>query len=159
IVRDRLSRRVHTDIRAAGAFWAGRVAERAANRGGFAVWMRRAALEGTFYGLIARRALSPSLACMPGETVGNADLEAVQETPQGRRAFALMQVGEQHLAEAELHALWVDTAQDAIFDRSLVLVARAAGFNQLATDIELKGNPRPNGAGLVRLSPASGFLV
>ena len=57
--------------------------------------MRRAAQEGgTFYGLIARRALGPAIDCVPGETIGNADLDALVATPQGRRAFALLQVGE-----------------------------------------------------------------
>jgi soluble lytic murein transglycosylase-like protein len=146
-------------LRAGGAFWAGRIAERVGNRGQFAVWMRRAALEGaTFYGLIARRALGPAIACVPGATVGNADLEALMATPQGRRAFGLLQVGERRLAEAELRALWVDTAADGIFDRSIVLAAQAIGFTTLAADIEQSGLPRP-GAAPARLRPASGFLI
>jgi soluble lytic murein transglycosylase len=147
-------------LRAAGAFWAGHVAQRGGDRGDFAVWMRRAALEGgTFYGLIARRALDPLIACIPGGTIGNADLEALQATPQGRRAFALLQVGEHPLAEAELRALWVDTSRDGVFDRSIVLAARAVGFTQLAAEIEQRAVPQQNGAGLARLRPASGFLV
>jgi hypothetical protein len=145
---------------AAAAFWAGRVAQRSGDRGAFAVWMRRAALERhTFYGLIAQRALGPSLACIPDATLGNADLEALVTTPQGRRAFALLQVGEKRLAEAELRALWTDTAQDGVFDRSIGLTARAVGFTQLANEIEQKGAVQPNGTTLVRLQPASGFLV
>ncbi len=109
--------------------------------------MRRASLEGdTFYGLIARRALGPAVACVPSETLGNADMEALMATPQGRRAFALLQVGEKRLAEAELRALWTDTAQDGVFDRSIVLAARAVGFAQLAAEIEQNGIPRPDGA-------------
>ena len=147
-------------LRAAGAFWAGHVAQRGGDRGGFAVWMRRAAVEsGTFYGRIARRALDPSIACAAGGTIGNADLEALQGTPQGRRAFALLQVGEHPLAEAELRALWLDTARSGVFDRSIILAARAVGFTQLAAEIEQRGVPQPNGAGLTRLRPASGFLV
>ena len=147
-------------LRAAGAFWAARVAQRGGDRGKFAVWMRRAALEGdTFYGLIARRALGPAVACAPRETLGNADLEALLATPQGRRAFALLQVGEKRLAEAELRTLWADTAQDGVFDRSIVLAARAEGFTELAAEIEQHGMRRPDGANLVRLRPASGFLV
>jgi soluble lytic murein transglycosylase-like protein len=146
-------------LRAGGAFWAGRIAERMGNRGQFAVWMRRAALEGdTFYGLVARRALGPAVACVSGATIGNADLEALTATPQGRRAFALLQVGERRLAEAELRALWVDTAQDGIFDRSIVLAAHAVGFAQLAADIEQSGLPRPTAA-TARLRPARGFLI
>jgi soluble lytic murein transglycosylase len=147
-------------LRAAAAFWVGRVAEHGGDRGGFAVWMRRASLEGdSFYSLIARRALGPAVACLPNETLGNSDMEALLATPQGRRAFALLQVGEKRLAEAELRALWTDTAQDGVFDRSIVLAARAVGFTQLAAEIEQYGIPRPDGANLVRLRPASGFLV
>ncbi len=109
-------------LRAASAFWDAKVAQHAGDRGSFAVWMRRAALEGdTFYALIARRALGPAMACIAGETIGNADVEALLATAQGRRAFALLQVGERRLAEAELRALWVDTAQDGLFDRSIAL--------------------------------------
>src|SRR5271166_3315058 len=147
-------------LRAAGAFWTARVAQHGGDRGKFATWMRRAALEGdTFYGLIARRALGPAVACVPGETLGNADMEALLAAPQGRRAFALLQVAEKRLAEAELRALWSDTAQDGTFDRSIVLAARAVGFADLAAEIEQSGIPRPDGAALVRLRPASGFLV
>ncbi len=149
-----------TALRAAGAFWAARVAQRGGDRGKFAVWMRRAALEDdTFYGLIARRALGPAVACMAHETLGNADTEALLATPQGRRAFALLQVGEKRLGEAELRALWIDTRKDGVFDRSIVLAARAVGLTDLAAEIERNGMPRPDGATLVRLRPASGFLV
>ncbi len=146
--------------RAAGAFWTARVAQREGDRGRFAAWMRRAAQDGdTFYGLIARRALGPAIACAPAETPGNADVDALMATPQGRRAFALLQVGEKRLAETELRALWMDTAHDGVFDRSIVLAARAVGFTQLANEIEESGTPRPHGEPLVRLRPASGFLV
>jgi soluble lytic murein transglycosylase len=147
-------------LRASGAFWAARVAQRGGDRGRFTVWMRRAALEGdAFYGLIARRALGPAVACVSRETLGNADMDALLATPQGRRAFALLQVGEKRLAQEELRALWVDTAQDGVFDHSIVLAARAVGFAELAAEIEQNGTRRPTGANLVRLRPASGFLV
>lgn len=149
-----------SDVRAASAFWAGHVQQQLGNRGGFAVWMRRAALEGdAFYALIARRALGPALACVSGATVGNADIDALLDTPQGRRAFALLQVGEKRYAEAELRALWVDTAQDGVFDRSLALTAKAVGFGQLAGEIEQTGSARPDAVMPERLEPASGFLV
>ncbi len=147
-------------LRAASAFWAGHVQQELGNRGGFAVWMRRATLEGdAFYAMIARRALGPSLACAAGWTIGNADVDALQATAQGRRAFALLQVGEKRYAEAELRALWVDTAHDAAFDRSLALTAKAVGFTQLAAEIEQSGAARPDTVLPVRLEPASGFLV
>jgi soluble lytic murein transglycosylase len=147
-------------LRAASAFWAGRVKQRLSDRGGFAVWMRRAASEGdTFYGLIAERALGPSIACVADGTIGNADTDALVATPQGRRAFALLQVGEKRYAEAELRSLWVDTAQDGTFDRSVLLAARAVGFTSLAAEIERGGSVRPLEPLQARLQPAGGFVV
>jgi len=147
-------------LRAASAFWAGHVQQRLGNRGAFAVWMRRAALEGdAFYAMIARRALSPSAACASGATIGNADVEALLATPQGKRAFALIQVGEMRRAEAELRALWVDTKQDGVFHRSLALTAGALGFGQLAAEVEQSSAARRTVGMPTRLQPASGFLV
>lgn len=150
-------------LRAASAFWAGRIEQRRQDRGAFVVWMRRAALESdTFYGRIAHRALGPSIACLPGLAIGNADIDALLGTPQGRRAFALLQVGEKRYAEAELRALWMDTARDGVFDRSLILVARAVGFSQLASEVEQNGaamERRADESALPRLRPEGGFLV
>ncbi len=150
-------------LRAASAFWAGHVEQRRQDRGGFAVWMQRAADErDTFYGHIARRELGSSLDCLPGETIGNADVDALLATAQGRRAFALIQVGEKRYAETELRALWTDTAQDGTYDHALVLVTRALGFGQLATEIEQMGETmeqRSAEAALPALRPAGGFVV
>ncbi len=150
-------------LRAASAFWAGHVEQRLQDRGGFAIWMQRAALErDTFYGHVARRALGPSIACLPGETIGDADVDALLATAEGRRAFALLQVGEKRYAEAELRTLWADTAQDGTFDHALILVTRALGFSQLASEIEQVGESmdrRSAEAALPALRPAGGFVV
>jgi soluble lytic murein transglycosylase len=150
-------------LRAASAFWAGHVEQRRQDRGGFAIWMQRAAAQGdTFYGHIARRALGPSVVCLPTETIGNADVDALLATAQGRRAFALLQVGEKRYAEAELRTLWGNTAQDGTFDHALILVARTLGFNQLASEIEQieeSTERRSAEAALPRLRPAGGFVV
>ena len=150
-------------LRAASAYWAGHVEQRRQDRGGFAVWMQRAAQErDTFYGHIAHRALGPSIACLPGETIGNADVDALLATAQGRRAFALLQVGERRYAETELRTLWANTAQDGTFDRPLALIARAIGFNQLASEIEQVSESTQRSSAetaLPRLRPAGGFVV
>jgi peptidoglycan lytic transglycosylase len=152
-------------LRVAGAFWGARVAQHLGDRGRFAVWMHRAALEGdSFYALIARRTLGPGIACVASGTIGNADVDALMATAQGRRAFALLQVGERRLAEGELRALWVDTAQDGSLDNAILLVARAVGFAQLASEIDQGPRAQSNGAqsnggSLAKLQPAQGFLV
>ena len=147
-------------LRAASAFWVAKAAQYSGDHGHFAIWMRRAALEGdTFYALIARRAVGSAMACLAGKTIGNADTEALLTTAQGRRAFALLQVGEKRLAEAELRSLWVDNAQDGLFDRAIAAVARAIGFTRLVSEIERNPVASSNRAVPDRLQPAQGFVV
>ena len=158
-VRRRLSRRLHDAIRCCRRLLGGCVALREGDRGEFAVWMRRAAMEGdTFYGALPVVRLDRGVR-LPGGTIGNADVEALSAAPRGRRAFALLQVGEKRLAEAELRTLWLDTARDGAFDRPLALVAGAVGFTQLEAEIERNDLRRPDGAAFVKLRPASGFLI
>jgi soluble lytic murein transglycosylase len=149
--------------RAAAAFWLARVEQREENRGDQTIWLRRAAQEhDTFYGHLARRALDPSPACFAGGTIGDADIDTLLATPQGRRAFALLQIGERRRAETELRALWLDTRPDASYGRALVLVARAVGLSQFAEDVQSDGLAEEQAAGqrtLPRLRPNGGFVV
>jgi len=147
-------------LRAAGAYWAARAAQRQADRSASVVWLRRAAQEtDTFYGRIAARALGPSFACLPGETLGTADIDALVTTPEGRRAFALLQVGEHRRAEAELRALWADAGQDAIFARPLALLARAVGLTQFAAELRAAALPAQEAPSPPELHPAGGFVI
>jgi soluble lytic murein transglycosylase-like protein len=147
-------------LRAAGAFWAARTAQRQGDRSASVVWLRRAAQEtDTFYGRIAGRVLRPSLACPSGQMLGTADLDALRATPEGRRAFALLQVGEKGRAEAELRALWADTGQDAVFARPLALLARAVGFTQFAAELRIATFPAPKAPLPPSLHPAGGFVI
>jgi soluble lytic murein transglycosylase len=147
-------------LRAAGAFWVARAAQRQADHSASVVWLRRAAQEiDTFYGRIAGRMLGPSLACLPGETLGTADLDAMRATPEGSRAFALLQIGEKRRAEAELRALWADAGQDAIFARPLALLARAVGLTQFAAELRAAALPAPEAAPPPQLHPAGGFVI
>ena len=150
--------------RAAAAFWLARARGQAADRGEQTVWLRRAAQEpGTFYGHLARRALGPSpLACRTEGTIGGADTDVLLATPQGRRAFALLQAGERRRAETELRALWLDTRPDPDYGRALLLVARAVGLTQFAADVQSDGLAEEQAAGqrtLPRLRPNGGFIV
>jgi soluble lytic murein transglycosylase len=148
-------------LRAAGAYWAARAAQREADHSASVVWLRRAAQEtGTFYGRIAGRALGPSsTACLPGETLGVADIDALVATPEGRRAFALIEVGEKRRAEAELRALWADAGQDSALARPLALLAQAAGLPQFAWELRAFTLPAPDGPLPPQLHPAGGFVI
>jgi soluble lytic murein transglycosylase len=155
-------------LRAAAAFWTARLAEQAHDRGGRIFWLRRAAREtGTFYGPVARRALNPIVSCLPSATSGrpmltNADVDALMATAAGRRSFALLQVGERGRAEAELRTLWLDSGPRPALGRSLILVAKAVGLDQFATELRNDTDAAEAALGkfeLPLLRPAGGFRL
>lgn len=154
--------------RAAASFWTARVAENAHDRGSRLLWLRRAASEPeTFYGPIARRALSPILSCLPSPSsskpvVTNADVDALLSTAAGRRSFALLQVGERARAEAELRSLWFDMGPKPALGHSLILVAKAVGLDQFADELRNESNAAEMALGkfeLPLLRPTGGFRM
>ena len=124
-------------LRAAGAYWAARVARRRGQTAQAGRWLRRAAAEKqTFYGLIARRRLGWSIGLMFAHaTLSEADLAALDAIPRGRRAFALLQVGQTARAEQELRCLWPAVENDPALRQAVLLVAARAGLSQLATQL------------------------
>ena len=154
-------------LRAAAAFWAARAHLRTGDTAGYIPWMRRATEEKrTFYGQLALRALGLSFgATRNTEILGEADVEAVGATAQGRRAFALLQVDQPVRAEAELRSLWPMVAESPAFARSVLLVASAGGLTDLAAQLAgmvqaADGRPRDDLRFPVpRLSPRGGFRV
>ena len=154
-------------LHAASAFWASRASRAMHDPASTVRWLHVAAQERlTLHGLLARRILRMNTGIMPsGELVSQADVDAVAATPHGRRAFALLQVGQPNRAEAELRMLWGRIATDPVFARSLMMVASAAGLPECAADMatalqeqdglshdELRF-PMP------RLRPAGGFSI
>ncbi|GBQ11725.1 lytic transglycosylase domain-containing protein [Swaminathania salitolerans] len=182
------ARTITNETRAAASYWAGRAHRRLDDRHGLAQnWFQRAASEtGTFYGILARQTLgvrhagaTPEHADMAGglsaddETalnnpipvMGEIDVEAVAATPQGRRLFALLQIGEAARAEALLRRMWPDIVSDPALCHSVQLVAAAAGLHDLSEQIatilaardgrpaHLAGFPTPH------LAPRHGFKM
>lgn len=144
--------------RAGAAFWAARAV--LATRGDHAMWMQRAARDPrTFYGLLARRALRQAVEVPeePGNTLGEADLDALSATARGLRAFGLLQVGQAARAAAELRLLWSETREQPGFSRSILLTARAAGLGELAQQLEAVMEPATMRLPARRLRPAGGF--
>jgi len=143
--------------RSAAAFWAARAELRCHNLPGYAPWMQRAAENPqAFYGLIARRALglgTGTLKHFAAGTLGEADVEAILATPQGRRAFGLLQVDQGARAEAELRQLWAASREMPGFTRSILLVAQAAGLGDLAAQLAPLVRTVGEGAA-IRLPPA-----
>ena len=158
-------------LRAATAFWAARAHLRLRDPAGYVPWMTRAAEERrTFYGMLARRTLGLDIGFGPGgrdarETLGEADIEAVAATPQGLRAFALLQVGQDHRAEAELRRLWPVAKDAPALGRAIMLVAENAGLVELASQLadlvqSADGRPRDDMRFPVpRLRPGDGFRM
>jgi len=151
-------------LKSGAAFWAARAHLR--KSGGpddqsWRPWMLRAAeAPQTLHGMLARRMLGMRLqASLHNPTLSEADVDAIDATPQGRRAFALLQVGQAGRAEAELRLLWPQARRSPPLSRALFLVAAAAGLNDLASDIS--GTAEASGADLPMpaLHPRGGFWL
>jgi len=153
------ARWAHAPLRAAAAFWTARTWLAAGAVDNYFLWMRRAGAEaGTFYGILARHTLGLDVSGGADDDVlTQANADAVAATPEGLRAFALLQVGQKQRAAAELWSLWEDESEPAL-DRSIMLVARRAGIDDLAGKIAsaLRTEERPLCS---RLRPRGGFTV
>jgi soluble lytic murein transglycosylase-like protein len=148
-------------LRAAGAFWAARAHEQAGDSQGATSWMRRAAAEPhVLHGMLARRILGLH---EPGDDIRGvlteADLGALDTLPAGRRAFALLQVGERARAETELRHLWPAAQADHGMARALLLTSQAAGLSALQTDLASALHVAGAEPALPRLRPRGGYLL
>ncbi len=154
-------------LRAGAAFWAARAHLRNHDPAGYGPWMRQAAeYRRTFYGILARRSLG--LATDLGsahDTLGEADIAAVLVSPSGKRALALIQVGQLKRAEAELRVLWPSTQANPALGGSILRVAEAAGLTDLAAQLaviiqDADGHPHDDARfPLPTLRPAGGFRL
>ncbi|MDT7951188.1 MAG: lytic transglycosylase domain-containing protein [Acetobacteraceae bacterium] len=147
--------------RAGAAFWAARALEAQERTNDRDAWLRRASESGrTFYGLLARRTLGDTGSPYGGIdnfTLGEADVDAIDATDAGHRAFALLQVGQNTRAAAELQLLWSQTRGKAGFSRSIMLVARQAGLTALAEQFAQLFERAPVHLPDHRLHPKGGF--
>jgi soluble lytic murein transglycosylase-like protein len=152
--------------RASAAFWTARAAVRARRPQQYVPWMLQAAQEPrTFHGLLARRALglAPGFAWY-GEAAEEG-ASALMETAGGWRALALLQVGQDARAEAELRALWPAARGNAALLRAMLAVASRAGMTNLGAQLAglaqgADGRPRDLARfPLPQLQPAQGFRV
>lgn len=148
-------------LRAGAAFWAARAHARAGDLELWRPWMLRAAAEPqTLHGMLARSALGLGLPVSPPvPTIGEADVEAIAATPQGRRAFALIQVGERERAEAELRRLWPTAQSSLALSRALFLVAGAAGMPDLVADLASAVHATEADLPVPALHPKGGFRL
>ncbi len=157
--------------RAGAAYWAARAHLALGDAGGYRPWMlRAAAAPRTFYGLLAARRLglggwTRAMDEVGEETLGEADVEAVLALPEGRRVFALLQVGQSGRAEATLRRSWPRVSGDFALCRSIMLVAQAANLPDLAAQLaailqQADGRPRDAARFPVpSLQPHGGFTL
>jgi len=153
------------DDQAAGAFWAARAALRLQEPDDYLNWLRQAANENTtFYGMIAGRLLGEGFGPTGiAATLTEADITAVDATPDGHLAFALLQVGETEQAGLALRALWPDMQADSDLAQAVMAVAARAGLVDVAVAIsgqmpagnEIAGARLP----LPALHPDGGFTI
>jgi hypothetical protein len=124
-------------LTAAAAFWAARVELRSHRPELFDYWLRIAAEHSrTFYGLLARRILGiDNYLGFDDLPFTEQDSEMLADVTTGRRALALLQVGEAERAEAELRAL-APRASPALLE---ALVAVAERANLPALSLQLAG--------------------
>lgn len=154
-------------LRAASAFWASRASRSMHDAVATVQWLRLAARERlTFHGLLARRILRMDSGMLPSrEPLAQADVDAIAATPQGWRAFALLQIGQADHAEAEFRSLWPRASADPVFGRSLQMVVSAVGLTdcaaQMATLLQSRDGLSHEASRfpVPRLRPAGGFII
>jgi len=119
---------------AAGAYWAARAALRLRDPATASRWLRRAARQpGTFYGQLAAESLGlrwPHGFDPAQPAAGGAGLERLTASAAGRRALALLQVGERDRARREL--LGLDGWDDPGLVNAVIAAADRGGLPALA---------------------------
>lgn len=116
----------------AGAYWAGRAALRTRQPERVSGFLHAAAEHPrTFYGLLARRALGmPIQFEWDRDTLTGDEAAALSAFPGGRRALALVQIGDMGRAEQELRKLYPKADGDA--RAAVVRLADTSGMSALA---------------------------
>jgi soluble lytic murein transglycosylase len=149
---------------AAAAYWAARVELRSGRPELFTYWLGVAAEHPrTFYGLLARHTLGIDTAFdFDRSPFTESDAQQLLEVPAGRRALALLQVGETARAEAELRGL-APRASAAVIEAMVGVADRA---NMPALSLQLAGLIGEGGQRLhhalypvPRWTPIGGFTV
>lgn len=116
----------------AGAYWAGRAALRTRKPEQVSGFLHQAAEHPrTFYGLLARRALGlPFQFAWERGTLNAAETDTLESLPAGRRALALVSLGDMERAERELRAAYPQA--DADQRAAIVRLADASGMSAFA---------------------------
>lgn len=117
---------------AAGAFWAARTHLRARRPDVYNFWLGQAAeYPRTFYGLLAARALGvdPGLNWSP-PAVADIEFDQLMRYPGAPRVFALLQIGQDRRAEAELRRVYAQSGPGVM--RAILAVAMRGNMSGLS---------------------------
>jgi soluble lytic murein transglycosylase-like protein len=117
---------------AAGAFWAARTHLHARRPDVYNSWLAQAAEHPrTFYGLLAARTLGidPGLNWNP-PALSQSEIDQLQRYPGAQRVFALLQVGQDRRAEAELRRVYAQSGSGIA--RAILAVAMRANMPGLS---------------------------
>ena len=100
-------------------------------------WLHQAAAApDSFYGMLAGRLLGQGFAGTGlAATLTEADITAVDATPQGHLAFEQLQLGLNDEAAANLRALWPQMQANPDLARAVMAVAARAGLADVAIAI------------------------
>ncbi len=131
-------------IRSGGAYWASRAHMRAGNMTEVTVWLKEAAAHPrTFYGMIATRSLGWDFDFdWSSPQFTKEHFGALVSIPAAQRAMALVQAGQNHLAEAEL--LQIDPDDNVTVKEALLAYTHATHLPSLS--MRLANNfKRPDG--------------
>lgn len=150
-------------MRAAAAYWTARAAVRARRPQQYVPWMLQAAQEPrTFYGMVARRTLGlPPGLVWERDIASDAHAQALTETAGGWRALALLQIGQNERAEAELRLLHRRARSNPQVAQAILSVSQAAGLPGVASQIATASDGARDSARfpLPMLQPAGGFRI
>ena len=146
-------------IVAGGAYWAARAYKKLGRSDETRAWLKKAADHPqTLYGVLARSRLGMPLAFEAEPAPLDADaIEAIAAVSPGRRALALIEIGQSHRAEQEL--LGFRGWRLAGLSDSLLSLARHAALPSLGLKLSKRLAERDGEGGKTRHLPISSFPV
>ncbi|CAK7192330.1 Membrane-bound lytic murein transglycosylase C [Commensalibacter sp. Nvir] len=163
-----------TEIQTASYFWAARTRIKVGDEKNYKLWLEKAATAPrTFYGILARHILEIDFQIPENnykkintsKTLSEEELQIINDTPFGKRFFALLQVGERNKAEIVLRQLYEQSAQNTAFSQTLRQLALAANFQQLANQFTVILQKKNQEAAhyktlpIPKLTPRNGYKI